>query len=59
MIRKEDNTMSQHPSFGGKGKITPKRNVLKRYERVRYLKEKGKWDEDKSILGLPKTLVKE
>lgn len=51
--------MSQHPSFGGKGKITPKRNVLKRYERVRYLKEKGKWDEDKSILGLPKTLVKE
>jgi small basic protein (TIGR04137 family) len=51
--------MSQHPSFGGKGKIKPKRNVLKRYERVRYLKEKGKWDEEKSILGLPKTLIKE
>lgn len=51
--------MSQHPSFGGKGKIKPKRNVLKRYERVRYLKEKGKWDESKSILGIPKTLIKE
>lgn len=51
--------MSQHPSFGGKGKIKAKRNVLKRYERVRYLKEKGKWTPEKSILGLPKTTVKE
>ena len=51
--------MSQHPSFGGKGKIKAKRNVLKRYERVRYLQEKGKWDEKQSVLGLPKTLVKE
>ena len=51
--------MSQHPSFGGKGKIKAKRNVLKRYERVRYLSEKGKWDPEKPVLGLPKTTVKE
>jgi len=51
--------MSQHPSFGGKGKIKAKRNVLKRYERIRYLQEKGKWKEGDSVLGLPKTNVKE
>ena len=51
--------MSQHPSFGGKGKIKPKRNVLKRYERIRYLQEKGKLDEKQSVLGLPKTTIKE
>ncbi len=51
--------MSQHPSFGGKGKIKAKRNVLKRYERVRHLEEKGKWTPEKSVLGLPKTTVKE
>ena len=51
--------MSQHPSFCGKGKIKAKRNVLKRYERIRYLQEKGKWKEGDSVLGLPKTNVKE
>lgn len=51
--------MSQHPSFGGKGRIKTKRNVLKRYERVRYLQEKGKWDKEKSVLGLPKITVKD
>lgn len=51
--------MSQHPSFGGKGKIKAKRNVLKRYERIRYLRKKGKWSEGKSVFGLPKTTVKD
>ena len=46
--------MSQHRSFGGKGKIRAKRNVLKRYEKLRVLKERGKWEEGKSVFGLPK-----
>lgn len=51
--------MSQHPSFGGKGRIKARRNVLKRYERIRYLKEKKKWKEGDPVFGLPKTTVKE
>ncbi len=51
--------MSQHASFGGKGQIKAKRNVLKRYERIRHLQKKGKWSEEKSVFGLPKTTVKE
>jgi len=46
--------MSQHPSFGGKGKIKPKRNVHKRHERIRKMQEEGKLGEDASCLGLPK-----
>lgn len=51
--------MSQHASFGGKGKIMARRNVLKRYERIKYLQKKGKWSEEKSVFGLPKTTVKD
>ncbi|HOO76951.1 MAG TPA: small basic protein, partial [bacterium] len=47
--------MSQHPSFGGKGKVKPKRNVRKRYERIRHLADQGKLQEDESVFGLPKT----
>ena len=47
--------MSQHPSFGSKGKIRAKKNVLKRYDRVHELKKKGKWEEGDSVFGLPKT----
>jgi small basic protein (TIGR04137 family) len=47
--------MSQHPSFGGKGKIKAKRNVLKRYERIRTLQGREKWQEGDSVFGLPKT----
>lgn len=49
--------MSQHPSFGGKGKIKPKRNVLKRHERIRRLQESGKWEKDKKVYKLPKTPI--
>lgn len=46
--------MSIHSSLrtGGKGK--KHRSVLKRYERLRALKQKGLWDEEKSVLGIPK-----
>ena len=51
--------MSQHPSFGGKGKIKAKRNVLKKYERIRSLQAQEKWQEGDSVFGLPKTKVEE
>lgn len=31
-----------------------RRNVLKRYERVRHLMGQGSWDEGRSVFGLPK-----
>ncbi|MBD3425963.1 MAG: small basic protein [Candidatus Omnitrophica bacterium] len=47
--------MSQHPSLkGGKGEGAF-RSVLKRYEKIKELSDKDKWDEEKdSIYGLPK-----
>jgi small basic protein (TIGR04137 family) len=51
--------MSRHRSFGRSGKIKAKRNVLKRHERIDLLKQKGKWKEENSALGLPKTKVVE
>jgi small basic protein (TIGR04137 family) len=47
--------MSQHPSLKVASKITTKRNVLKRFERIDRLLEKGKWKEGDRALGLPKT----
>lgn len=47
--------MSQHPSLKSASRITAKRNVLKRFERVDILKSSGKWKEGDSALGLPKT----
>ena len=48
--------MSIHPSLTPtKGK--KQRSVLKRYERVEDLKQKGKWKEDDSAFGLPKTKI--
>lgn len=46
--------MSIHPSLrvGGKGK--KHKSVLKRHERLKTLKEKGLWDETKSVFGIPK-----
>jgi small basic protein (TIGR04137 family) len=51
--------MSQHSSFrkgGAKGK---KRNVLKRFERVDLMKQRGQWKEGRRVTGLPKTLLGE
>ena len=47
--------MSQHPSLKAASKIREKRNVLKRFERIDLLKERGKWKEGDRALGLPKT----
>lgn len=47
--------MSLHSSLKAGSKITAKRNVLKRFERIELLKERGKWKEGDRALGLPKT----
>ena len=47
--------MSQHASLKSAHKLTTKRNVLKRFERIDLLKKRGKWKEGERALGLPKT----
>ena len=46
--------MSIHSSLRSGGKGKKHRSVLKRYERLRVLKGKNLWDEEKSVLGIPK-----
>jgi len=47
--------MSQHPSLLGSQKGKAHRSVLKRYEKLKYLVEKEKWDDQKSsIYSMPK-----
>lgn len=47
--------MSQHSSLKMASKITVRRNVLKRFERVDILRAKGKWKDGDRGTGLPKT----
>ncbi len=47
--------MSQHRSLKGSSKITAKRNVLKRFERINLLTERGQWKTGDRGLGLRKT----
>jgi len=47
--------MSLHSSLKSGSKITAKRNVLKRFERIEMLKQRGKWKDGDRALGLPKT----
>ena len=47
--------MSQHRSLRGSSKITSRRNVLKRFERVNLLQKRGQWQEGDRGLGLRKT----
>ncbi len=49
--------MSQHPSLRSSEKDKKVRSVLKRYERLKALKEKDKWEEKDSVFGLPKVKV--
>ena len=49
--------MSQHPSLRSSDKDKQHRSVLKRYERLRILKEKEKWQEEDSVFGLPKVKI--
>jgi len=46
--------MSQHSSLKGASVSVKHRNVLKRYERIRALKEGEKWDDRKTVYNLPK-----
>ena len=46
--------MSQHPSLKSNAKGKAHRSVWKRFERLRFLVEKDKWNEGSSIFGLPK-----
>ena len=47
--------MSQHRSLKGASKITVKRNVLKRFERVELMKKRGTFTKGTKVIGLPKT----
>jgi small basic protein (TIGR04137 family) len=47
--------MSQHPSLKSASKISVKRNVLRRFERIDLLRQRGKWKDGDRGLGLPKT----
>ena len=46
--------MSIHSSLRAIGKGKKHRSVLKRYERLKVLKDKSLWSEESSVLGLPK-----
>ena len=46
--------MSIHSSLRSGGKDKKHRSVLKRYERLKVLKDKNLWDESKPALGIPK-----
>jgi small basic protein (TIGR04137 family) len=47
--------MSKHSSLRAKGGAEGKRSVMKRFERVKLMKERGVWKEGRSPIGLPKT----
>jgi small basic protein (TIGR04137 family) len=46
--------MSMDPSLKSANSLVRHRNVLTRAERLEKLKEDERWNEDKSVLGLPK-----
>jgi small basic protein (TIGR04137 family) len=47
--------MSQHRSLKGQSTIAAKRNVLKRFERVEILKQRGLYKDGDKVIGLRKT----
>lgn len=49
--------MSLHPSLSSGTKGKQHRSVLKRYERIKTLDEKGKWEDKDSIYRLPKLKI--
>ena len=46
--------MSIHSSLRAIGKGKKHRSVLKRYERLKVLKDQNLWSEERSVLGIPK-----
>ena len=49
--------MSIHSSLRSGGKDKKHRSVLKRYERLKLLKDKNLWDDSKSVFGIPKVKI--
>ena len=49
--------MGLHPTLKRAGRSSKFRSVLKRTERLKWLKEKGIWAEDLRVTGLPKVKV--
>ncbi|MCD6539432.1 MAG: small basic protein [Candidatus Omnitrophica bacterium] len=49
--------MSLHPSLKDSGKISSKKTVLKRDEKIKWLIDKKEWKEDSRVLGLPKIKI--
>ena len=49
--------MSVHPSLASKSKSKRSRSVLKRFERLKELLEKEKWQPGDSVFGLPKIKI--
>ena len=47
--------MSKHNSLKSNASVGGKRSVLKRFERVKLLKERGDWKSGRSPIGLSKT----
>jgi small basic protein (TIGR04137 family) len=47
--------MSQHRSLRSSSTLGAKRNVMKRFERVEILKQRGEWKAGDRITGLRKT----
>ena len=47
--------MSQHPTLKKSNSIGAKRSVLKRFERVKLLQQRGEWKKGQNPIGLPKT----
>ena len=46
--------MGIHSSLRKSDNSSASRSVMKRAERIKWLKEKGLWSEDDKVLGLPK-----
>ncbi|MDD3905081.1 MAG: small basic protein [Candidatus Omnitrophica bacterium] len=49
--------MSQHPSLRSSDKGKQHRSVLKRYEKMKILKDKEKWSDKDSVFGLAKVKI--
>jgi len=47
--------MSKHSSLKAASSAGGKRSVMKRFERIKVLRERGQWKEGQSPIGLPKT----
>lgn len=50
--------MSIHKSLKLKNTLERQRSVLTRWERIVKLKEQDRWEEGRSVLGLPKVRTK-